>query len=1033
MLTGQVFVSHTSDMARFPEGRSFVQAALDGVGRAGMAGVDMRYFAAREGEPADYCRRRVRECEVYVAVVGFSYGSLVPDEAMSYTELEFREAGAAGLPRLVFLLDKAAGLPGGLADRDRDAVEGFRQRLREAGLILAEFASPDSLELEVFHALTEVSGITPAGRSGPVVFTLPADTAAFTGRTEQLEQIRAAAVAAADAGRVVAIHAIDGMPGVGKTALAVHVAHVLSDGFADRQLFIDLHAHTPGRQPMAAEDVLAGLLTATGIDSRFVPRDLDGRAAMWRDKMAGQRALLVLDNAASSSQVGPLLPGGECLVLVTSRRHLGDLPGMVAPVLLDVLPAQQAEEMFTRLAPRAAADRAGVAEVVRLAGFLPLAVSLLARVFARHRSWTLTDLAAETRNGLLALKAEHQSVAAAFDVSYRHLDPNRRRFFDLLGLHPGTTADSYAAAALAGISPGKAAGLLDALHGEGLLTETGHGRYGMHDLLRRYARDHSAADPDRERELGRLLDYYLHTAGLAEDRLARQTRPGPPARTSAPAAAPVLEDTGQALAWARAERDSLLACLDHVTGAGQHTRVITLTAAITELMQRDGPWTEAITRHTTAIQSARHLDDRLGQGNAFTDRGIVRRLMGDYRGAADDLEQALAMYRHVGDRLGQANALTDLGMVRRLTNDYQGAADDLEQALAMYRHVGDRLGQANALTDLGIVRRLTADYQGAADDLEQALAIYRDLGNRLGQANALHNFGALRRLTGDYQGAAEDLEYALTISHDLGDRRGQANALFQLGDVRRGTGDYPGAVGALEQALAIYRDLGNRLGQANALTWLAGVRLETGNYLSAGSALEQALAIYLDLGDRLGRANTLLWLGVVRRETHDYQGAGATLEQALAIYRDLGSRPGQANALDNLGAVRRGTGDYPGAVGALEQALAIFRELGDQDGQADVLNETGKLHRVSGEPAEAEACHLQALELARAIGSAPHEAYALAGLGRCAAIAGHATRAEAFLRQAREIFERIGSADTPSVLAELDALTSQDPQGKSQA
>src|SRR6266702_8894670 len=133
--TGQVFVSHTSDMAQVPEGRSFVQAALDAVGRAKMAPVDMRYFAARDGRPADYCRQRVRECEVYVAVVGFRYGSLVACEEVSYTELEFLTASEAGMPRLIFLLDEAASPPG-LGDPDRNAVAGFRRRLALAGLIV---------------------------------------------------------------------------------------------------------------------------------------------------------------------------------------------------------------------------------------------------------------------------------------------------------------------------------------------------------------------------------------------------------------------------------------------------------------------------------------------------------------------------------------------------------------------------------------------------------------------------------------------------------------------------------------------------------------------------------------------------------------------------------------------------------------------------------------------------------------------------------------------------------------------------------
>jgi hypothetical protein len=228
----------------------------------------------------------------------------------------------------------------------------------------------------------------------PVVSSLPADTAAFTGRGEQIERMRAAA----GAGRVVAIHAIDGMPGVGKTTLAVHVGHRVADQFPDRQLFVDLHAHTPGQRPADPADVLAMLLAADGMDPRYLAESLDGRAAMWRDRMASKRVLLILDNAASSAQVAPLLPGSAgCLVLVTSRRYLGDLPSALTPVPLDVLPPVEAEAMFISLAGRAGAERAEVAEMVTMCGYLPLAISLLASVFRRHQSWTMGYLIAETR------------------------------------------------------------------------------------------------------------------------------------------------------------------------------------------------------------------------------------------------------------------------------------------------------------------------------------------------------------------------------------------------------------------------------------------------------------------------------------------------------------------------------------------------------------------------------------------------------------------------------------------------------------
>jgi tetratricopeptide (TPR) repeat protein len=785
-----------------------------------------------------------------------------------------------------------------------------------------------------------LSHLIQAGRSLPpsspgVRYSLPPDTAAFTGREEELHRITASVTDAAGAGGAVAVHAIEGMPGVGKTTLAVHAAHLLRHRFPDRQLFINLHAHTPGQDPLTPEAALAGLLTATGVEARSLPGDLQGRAGLWRDRMAGQRAVLVLDNAAGSDQVTPLLPGDRgCLVLVTSRRSLGDLPGTAVPLLLQVLAPQQAQEMFARLVLRATGPDAAVAELVRLAGFLPLAISLLARVYARHPSWTLADLAAETRASMLTLAAERDSVAAAFEVSYRYLDPGQRAFFRRLGLHPGTTIDSYAAAALAGTGLREAARYLDALHGEGLLTEAGYRRYGMHDLIRRYARDHAAADPapEREQALDRLLNYYQHTAARAEARLGRRARTSPAPDT--PAAAPALDGTDQALAWARAERPNLLACLDHATDTGQHALVVALTAVLATLLRQDGPWADALTRHATGVETARRLGDRLGQANALVDLGTVRWLTGDYPGAADALAEALGISRDLGDRLGQANALTDLGIVRWLTADYADAAGSLAEALNIFRDLGDRLGQANALLDLGTVRWKTGDYPGAADAQQEALRIFRDLGDRRGEADALNRLGVVRWLTGDYPSAAGSLAEALSIFRDLGDRLGQANALTDLGVVLWLTGDYPGAADAQQEALGIFRDLGDRRDEADALNRLGGVWRMTGDYLGATAVQEEALGIYRNIGDRDGEVETLNELGTVSRICGDLDRASACHRKALELAREIATPWDEAQALAGLGRCALAAGRTVDAIAGLRQAREIFDRIGAAEAAA---------------------------------------------------------------------------------------------------
>jgi tetratricopeptide (TPR) repeat protein/transcriptional regulator with XRE-family HTH domain len=760
----------------------------------------------------------------------------------------------------------------------------------------------------------------------PGTRTLPRDIASFTGREAELRQLLRIA---ADPGGAGGVHTISGMPGVGKTALAVHAAHLLQDRFPDRRLFIDLHAHTPGREPISSKTALAELLTAVGVDASYLPESLQGRAGLWRDRMAGQRALLVLDNAADTGQVAPLLPGSESsLVLVTSRRHLGDLPGVVVPMLLEAMPPGQAQEMFLRLAPHDA-EPAAALELVQLAGNLPLAISLLARVYARHSSWTLADLTRETKVSLLTLTAEKDSVAAAFEVSYRYLPPGRQQFFRRLSLHPGSAIDAHAAAALAGVSLQESGVHLDALHGECLLTEPGYRRYGMHDLIRSYAQDRAAADrsADPQQCLHRLLDYYQHAADIAGSYLAVKTRPRTalPAPASAPIAVPDLPDYSRALAWVRAEFASLLACLDHVTRAGQHKRVVALTTVMAALLRPDGLWSDAIAidRHTVAVQATRHLGDRHGEATALNDLGDALYQNGDIRAAARAQEEALSIYREVGDRLGQANALIDLGGLRELMEDRRGAAD-LKDALAICCDLGDRLGQAWALSWTGYVRRYTGDIAGAAGPLAEALSIYRGLGHRHGQACTVSQIEVVRRQTGDYRGAAAALEEALGISRDLGFRGVQADALIELGVAQRHIGDHRGAAEALEEAVAICRDLGHRHGHANALTEIGVLRRETGDYRGAATALEEALSICRDLGYRGAEAEALNEVGTLHRACGDMDKAETCHRQALELAREIGSSCNEARALAGLGRCALADGDC--VVGSRAHPASAFSD-----------------------------------------------------------------------------------------------------------
>ena len=372
-LTSQVFVSHTSDMDLFPAGRSFVQAVLDGIGRAGLAAVDMRHFAAREGAPVEYCRQRVRECEFYVAVIGFRYGSLVPGTELSYTEAEFQEASAAGKLRLVFLLHQDARVPEGSADADRSAAERFRARLDQAGLIRAMFTTAADLELEVLHALTEAAGALPLIAPGPgeplrAWGNVPARNLAFAGREEQLARIRQAL--AGEGGRA-AVQALHGMGGVGKTQLAIEYAHRYSGDY-DVTWWLD------SENTALMTQQYADLAEHLGAARKGLPLDAMRRALL-SDLHRRPRWLLVFDNAEDPAFLRDWLPSGTGHVIITSRSQ--DWAELAAPVPVDVLPRPESVELLRARVPGiTTADAETLAGAL---GDLPLALAQAAAFLRR--------------------------------------------------------------------------------------------------------------------------------------------------------------------------------------------------------------------------------------------------------------------------------------------------------------------------------------------------------------------------------------------------------------------------------------------------------------------------------------------------------------------------------------------------------------------------------------------------------------------------------------------------------------------------
>jgi tetratricopeptide (TPR) repeat protein/transcriptional regulator with XRE-family HTH domain len=800
-------------------------------------------------------------------------------------------------------------------------------------------------------------GVAPGAFAAAATRALPRDIAAFTGRQAELARLTETLADAAADGGVVGIHAIDGMAGIGKTTFAVHAAHRLAPSFPDGQFFLPLHAHTRGQRPVDPADALASLLLTAGVAAAQIPPGLEARAGRWRDQVAGQKILLLLDDAAGHEQVQPLLPGtAGSLVLVTSRRRLAALDD-AAVISLDTLPPGEAAALLARLAARPGVrpGDAAVAEITRLCGYLPLAIAMLASQLRHHPAWTASQLAdglAAARDRLAGMHAENLSVATAFDLSYADLTPGSQRLFRRLGLVPGADFDAHAAAALDGTSLDEAGRLLDELYDQHLIGEPAPGRYRLHDLLREHARALAdGADPaDRDAATGRLFDYYLHTTLAAAQRLPNWWFDAgfvPPARP--PPYAPPLATPGQAATWLETERANLHAATAHAAASGRLQPAMLIPAAMHLFLYSEGHWDQGLALDQIALAAARQAGDRPGQVRALMLLAHLQLITNDRAASVASNQQALALYRDLGDQAGQASAFTNLAYMHRVSGDYRSASACCQQALELYRGLGNRQGQDAALNELGVLQRETGDYRAAAATQQRALELARDLGNLYSQSGALQELSTVQRLTGDYQAAAATLQQDQAVNRELGDRYEQALFLTELGALQRETGDYRAAIASQQQALETLCDLGEPAAQGLARNELGLAQQETGDYAAAAASHQQALTLLRDAGEPHGQAQVLNGLGELATRTSATSQAREHHRQALAIARRIGAPLQEARALEGIGHSHLHDANPGDASTHLQQALAIYQRIGNPGAQR--VQETLSRHGLPLTPA----------------------------------------------------------------------------------
>jgi DNA-binding SARP family transcriptional activator/tetratricopeptide (TPR) repeat protein len=732
-----------------------------------------------------------------------------------------------------------------------EALAAYRS-LRER--LVAELGIEPSLPLQRLHRqmLSADPGLQPPQPppAAAVPRHLPADIAWFTGREQELAWLSSLWHPERH-GAAPVLAAIDGVAGVGKSALAVHAAHRLAEHFPDGTLYADLAGVAGAPVPTLA--VLVGFLRALGTPDGDVA-SLDEAAARFRALTAARRLLVVLDNARDAAQVQPLLPAGPgCVVLCTSRRVLSTLDG-VYPLHLEVLPPEHAVQLIARVtgASRVAADRPAAEEVARLCGYLPLALRIAGARLAARPSWpvrALRDRLAGAQRRLDELQVGDLGVRASFQVSLDALaggaDPRDRlaaRAFPLLGLPAGADLGVAAAARLVDLPEPDAEAALERLVDAQLLDSPRPGRYRLHDLLRLFAGERAAEQfPPGERTdaLMRLFGWYCSTAWGT----LRLLRPGHQRR--APAGPPGLafESAGAALEWLEAERDNLISAIDQAPATAPG-----IAQALMGYFQVRGYWHDWIRVNRTVLALTERTGDLRAAAYARRDIGVAHDLLGDYDQALASLTAGLDLFRRVGDLGGQAESLTSLGIVHHRLGRYPQALDCHRESLAIRRTTGDERGQAINLSNLGVTYQRTGDAAAAHACFQDCLAFFERTADRPSTGTILTNIGTVYESQGRYADAVDCHERSLEIFRELGDPGAQGEVLNNLGGAYRQLGRYDRALACQREGLTLTERLGDRFSRAECLRELGATWHAMGDERQARVAWTDAMELFRELG-----------------------------------------------------------------------------------------------------------------------------------------------------------------------------------------
>lgn len=761
----------------------------------------------------------------------------------------------------------------------------------------------------------------------------------LAGRDAELRTLLSADTSGSPDGSGGCIRAVSGMAGSGKTSLVVTAAHLLQDRFPDGQYYVDLRANGGAQQPLDTEAVATLLLRQFGVPAASIPTDRDELTSHCRGLLAERRAVVVLDDARGPGQVRPLLPGNPAsCILITSRHRLAELP--CSPLYLEPMSPEDAVELFTMLVGKERADdRAGVEALIERCGRLPLAVDLAASRFKAHPTWSLDYFVRRLsrRTGRLGeLHHGLESVALAFEVSYRSLPRTQQEAFRRLGLHPGPDFGPDTAAALVGRPLRETDRILESLHDLHMLQENSPERYVLHDLLREFAVDLVTAD-ERRQAVRRLVGFALRAADRADRRLnpRRFRRTVPELPQLAPVAGTVDDlvneladeldwpDDRAIKAWLRVELPGLASVEAHARAAGLGEEAAWLAHVLAELLDSEGLWREADEMHRAAAHQWHSRGEDLAESHALLALASIRIHTARYPLAERAAERALAIARTAGDTGCAAEALEKLARIRWSQSDLSAALSMQREVVEIHRKSGDEWNRARCLNNLGAVLIHLGEIREALESFTEALPLAESFNDSRLRLRVLGNLAGMNLNARNPDAARDAFEQILAIGEDILSPNNLAVIRMNLAGSLPLPTESARAADLLRSALRTFRQTGNRQDEADALNGLGAVHLETGRYGDALDQHAQALELARSIGAQREAAAALRGLGRAEQALDRTSDALDHLQQAVSLSRRIEATEEEAHACEALAELQLQAGQVDAGRATLQRAVEL--------------------------------------------------------------------------------------------------------------